>query len=159
MFKTYKRYKNGGEVLIHSEVDRKLSDYRALLTIAIFFAKEGKSVKLNPEIHFKSNEYKEIYGSLFGTLFERKCPDLTVNGKYYEYESFVPPFKKGKVSNMISNGLKQASRIILDNNRGCSNRYILANIYNRLKDKSFKQDINEVWLYEKGKVRLIYKKK
>ena len=159
MFKTYKRYENGGKVLIHLGVDRNQDDYKDLLSIANFFAKEGKSVQLNPVVHFKSDEYKQIYKSLIGTIYERKCPDLIINEKFYEYESFIPPFKKGKVSHMISNGLKQASRIVIDNNRGCSDRYILTSIYNRLRNKNFKNDIGEVWVYEKGKVRLIYKKK
>jgi len=158
MFKVYKRYECGGKVWIHSAVDRKLSDFKALLTIANVFAGEGKEVKLMPRFHFKSNEYKQIYGCLIGTVYERKCPDLSVNGKFYEYESFVSPFKKRKISNMISHGLKQSSRIIIDNNKGCRDYYILTNIYNRIKDKNFKYRINEVWLYEKGKVRLIYKK-
>ncbi|MDR0680420.1 MAG: hypothetical protein LBG15_01005, partial [Dysgonamonadaceae bacterium] len=94
-----------------------------------------------------------------GTGYERKCPDLIINGKYYEYESYTPPFKKEKISHMIKKGLRQASRIIIDNNKGCSDRYILNSIYNRLRDKNFKNNIDEVWLYEKGRVRLIYKKK
>ena len=159
MFKTYKNYKNGGKVLIHSEVDRRQSDYTDLLTIANIFAKEGNVVKLTPPVHFKSYIYKEIYGLLIGTHYERKCPDLKIGELFYEYERFSPPFKKNKISNMISQGIKQSSRIIINNNKGCSDRYILTNIYNRLRDKNFKNNINEVWLYEKGKVRMIYKKK
>jgi hypothetical protein len=60
---------------------------------------------------------------------------------------------------MISKGLKQASKVIIDNNKGCSDRYILTNIHNRLRDKNFKNNIDEIWVYEKGKVRLIYKRK
>ena len=78
MFKTYKKYKNGGEVLIHSEVNRNKSDYKDLITMANVFAKEGKTVKLTPPIHYKSDNYKEIYGSLIGTLYDRKCPDLKI---------------------------------------------------------------------------------
>ena len=158
MFKIYKQYKNGGKVLIHTEVDRKLSDFKTLLTISNLFAKEGKTVEITPRVHFKSDEYKEIYGSLIGTAYKRKCPDLQIDEMFYEYESFIPPFKKEKVSHMIKKGLQQSSRIIIDNNKGCNVRYILKNIHNRLRDKSFKLDINEVWLYEKGKVELIYEK-
>jgi hypothetical protein len=28
--------------------------------------------------------------------YERKCPDLIINGQYYEYENYRPPFKKEK---------------------------------------------------------------
>jgi len=159
MFKIYKRYKNGGKILIHSEVDRKQSDYTDLLTIANIFAKTGKIVRLTPSIHFKSDVYKKIYGSLIGTPYERKCPDLKIDSHFYEYESFNPPFMKRKIANMISHGTKQSSRIIINNNKGCSDRYILTNIYNRFRDKNFKNILMEVWLYEKGKVRIIYKKK
>jgi hypothetical protein len=99
-----------------------------------------------------------VFGQLKGTKYERKCPDLIADGVFYEYESFVPPFKKEKISHMITKGLKQASRIIINNNKGISERYIRDNIYKRLKDKNFKNEINEVWLYEKGKVWLLYKK-
>ena len=77
---------------------------------------------------------------------------------FYEYESFNPPFKKGKISNMISNGSKQSSRIIINNNKGATDGYILRNILRRLNDRNFNRDINEVWLYEKGKIRLLYKR-
>ena len=59
---------------------------------------------------------------------------------------------------MINKGSIQSSRIIINNNKGASDRYIRDNIYKRLKDKNFKNDINEVWLYEKGILRLLYKK-
>ena len=159
MFKTYKQYENGGEILIHPDVNRKKSDYKDLITIANAFAKEGKSVKLTPTIHFKSAEYKEIYGSLIGTVYERKCPDLKISELFYEYESYIPPFNKKKISHMIRKGTEQSSRIIINNNKGCRDRYILSNIHNRLKNKNFKNNIDEVWIYEKGNVRLIYTKK
>jgi len=158
MYKTYKKYKNRGEVLIHEIVDKKKSDYKIILTIANEFAKQGKTVKLTPIVHFKSAEYKEIYGLLSGTVYERKCPDFKIDDLFYEYESFNPPFKKRKISNMISHGAKQSSRIIINNNKGASDRYIMDNIYKRLKDKTFRYDIDEVWLYEKGKIRLLFKK-
>ena len=158
MFKAYKQYENGGKVLLSENINKKESDYRFLITIANTFAREGKIVTLVPTVHFKSDEYKEIYGSLIGTIYEHKCPDLKIGELFYEYESFEPPFKKRKIANMISHGAKQSSRIIINNNKGASDRYIKRNIYERLNDKNFKQDIDEVWLYEKGKLRLLFKK-
>jgi hypothetical protein len=76
---------------------------------------------------------------------------------FYEYERFDPPFKKRKIANMISHGAKQSSRIIINNNKGASDRFIIRSIKDRLKDKDFKYDINEIWLYEKGRVRLLFK--
>jgi len=59
---------------------------------------------------------------------------------------------------MIKKGTIQSSRIIINNNKGSSDRYIRTNIYNRLVEKNFKKNIDEVWIYEKGKVRLLFKK-
>ena len=158
MFKIYKQYENGGQVLIHSEVDRHKPDYKDLLTIAIFFAKGKKDVRLTPSVHFKSATYKEIYSSLIATPFERKCPDLKIGEFFYEYESYIPPFKKKKISHMIRKGTEQSSRIIINNSKGASDRYIVRNVYERLKDKNFTRKIDELWIYEKGKVRLLLKK-
>jgi hypothetical protein len=54
---------------------------------------------------------------------------------------------------MIKKGSIQSSRIIINNNKGASDRYIRQNIVKRSSDKTFKHNIDEVWLYEKGKVR------
>lgn len=149
-----KTYKNGGELLIHPDVDKKKSDYKDIYTIANQFAKIGKEVKVTPSVHFKSDAYKEIYGSLIGTKYDRKCPDLQVGDTFYEYESFVKPFKKEKIKAMISHGLKQSSRIIINNTKGANDRFINRSIRTRIAQGL---KIDEVWLYEKGKIRLIYK--
>ena len=157
MFNIYKKYKNGGKILIHPKVDRKKNDYKDLLTIANRFAQKGNIVRLNPSIHYKSYEYKAIYGSLIDTIYERKCPDLKIRDKFYEYESYIPPFNKKKISHMIKKGAEQSSQIIINNNKGASDRFILRNVKERINDKNFKHEINEVWLYEKGNVRLLFK--
>jgi mannitol-1-phosphate/altronate dehydrogenase len=72
---------------------------------------------------------------------------------FYEYESYRPPFKKEKISHMIKKGVLQSARIIINNNKGTSDRFIQQNIIKRLKNKTFKLNIEEIWLYEKGKVR------
>lgn len=155
-FTVYKKFKNGGEVRIYNEVDKKASDYKDHLTIATNQAKEGKVAEVMPRIHYKDEGYKELYGDLIGTNYERKCPDLRINGVFYEFESFVPPFKLRKISNMISNGLKQSSRIIINNNNtGVSDGYILRSIYGRIKEDI---NIEEVWVLEKKKIRIVYKK-
>jgi len=158
MFKTYKQYENGGKVLIHKSINNKGSDYKPLISIANFFAQEGKIVKLNPVVHFKSDEYKQIYKSQIGTIYERKCPDLQIDGLFYEFESYIPPFNKGKISHMLKEGLKQSSRIIINNTKGAADRYIKRLIYDRINNKTFTYNIDEVWIYEKGKLRLLFKK-
>ncbi len=136
----------------------KGSDYKDTLTIARNFAENGDIVKVTTKLHHKDLRYDEVFGMLRGTVYERKCPDLIINGITYEYEGYAGEWTKRKISNMLSHGLKQSDRVIIDNNKGCSERYIRRCIYDRINDKNFIYDINEVWLYEKGNVRILYKK-
>lgn len=152
--KVVKEFNNGGKFSIYSTVEKDKSDYKDLVTIGRFFAEKGNNVVLTPRVHIKSPMYEKIYGDLIGTRYERKCPDLKINGKFYEYESFEKPWKKQKVGRMLSHALKQSNRIIIDNNIGCSLRYFRKLIYGRINSGS---DIKEVWIYEKGKCSLIYK--
>jgi hypothetical protein len=154
-FKLERKYPNGGTLYIHSDADKEKNDYKAILTIARIFAKEGKTVRITPRLHHKSEEYRSIYGSLIGTRYERKCPDFQVDGVFYEYEGFIKPWNKKKVGRMLSHGLDQSSRIIIDNTKGCSERFIRKQIMARIHLP--KQSIEEVWIYEKGNVRLFYK--
>jgi hypothetical protein len=156
-FKLYKSFDSGGRIEIIDGYAPK-SDHNDLVSIARNFAISGKVVQIPTPIHHRDAAYKQVFGTLIGTRYERKCPDLIIDGKFYEYESFSPPFKKRKVSNMISHGAEQAERIIINNNKGCCDRYIMANIHNRLKNKKFTHNIDEVWTYEKGKLRLLFKK-
>jgi hypothetical protein len=153
-FSVYREYSNGGRIEVMDGYVGK-SDHKDLRTIATEWAKEGKVVQITTAVHYKDDLYGQVFGPLKGTKYERKCPDLIVDGVFYEYESFLPPFKRGKISHMITKGLKQASRIIINNNKGASDRFIQRNIIRRLSDKSFKYSINVIWLYEKGKVRQI----
>jgi len=150
----YKRFKNNGKIEI-IEGYKKKSDHRDLISISRFFAEKGDNVKITTNIHFKDEKYKEVFGALIGTKYERKCPDLIINGKFYEYESFMPPFSKLKIKNMLKHGVVQSNNLVLDNNKGASDRYIIKLIHQRIK---LGQNINEVWIYEKGEVRMLYKK-
>ena len=150
-----KEYDNGGVVKIMKDYDDKKNDYKAILTIANYFAQNGAEVLMPHPLHVKSQEYKKVFGKLIGTKYESKCPDLIINGTFYEFEGFVRPWKKQKVGRMISHGLAQSNRIIIDNNKGCSDRFIRKAIMARANLP--KQDIQEVWIYEKGIPRLFYK--
>ena len=118
--------------------------------------------------HFKNNfrkrkepsdEQRKLYPRRFCRVNQkRKCPDLKIDELFYEYESFNPPFKKRKIANMISHGAKQSSRIIINNSKGASDRFIRRSVYDRLTDSNFVYDIDELWLYEKGELRLLFKK-
>lgn len=153
-FKLAKEYKSGGKVFIHPMVDKSKTDYKAIHTIGNIFAKKGEVVKITPSVHYKSAEYNNIYGSLKDTIYERKCPDLKIGDNFYEFESFVPPFKKQCIRRMLSHGLKQSSHIIINNSKGANDRYIHRSIMGRVSQGV---NIQEVWLYEKGKLRLFYK--
>jgi hypothetical protein len=54
---------------------------------------------------------------------------------------------------MLSNGLKQSSRIIINNSNGASDQGITEKINGLLNNNAI---IDEVWLYEKGKLRRFY---
>ena len=90
----------------------------------------------------------------------KKIPDQVGNdGIFYEYESYKRPFRSKKISHMIKRGFEQSNRIVIDNNKGASDRFIINGVYNRINDKAFKHEIMELLLYEKGRVRTLYKRK
>ena len=153
-FKTVKTFENGGKIEIIDGYKKK-SDHSDLVSISRFFAGKGNCVTITTDIHFKDEKYQEVFGALIGTKYNRKCPDLIINGTFYEYESYSPPFKKEKLFNMLKRGFLQSSYIIIDNNKGASDRFIKQKLGERLR---MGQIIDEVWLYEKGKIRLLYKK-
>jgi hypothetical protein len=133
----------------------KKSDHKDLFVIARYLAEQGHCVQITTSIHFKDPLYDEVFGKLKGTKYYRKCPDFIIDSEFYEYESFVPPFNKRKIGNMIARGVKQYPFLIVNNNKGASDRYIKKIITNHIK---IGDDIKKVWLYEKGRIRLFYKK-
>jgi hypothetical protein len=154
-FKLLKAFPNGGRIEIMDEFVKK-SDYEDLLLIADFFAQQGKVVLIPTEVHYKDAKYKQIYGKLMGTVYERKCPDLIIDGRFYEYESYLSPFKKEKISNMMSAGFKQSTRIII-NNGGADDNFIQKCILNRINEENVHYQIDEVWVLETGTLRVLYK--
>lgn len=154
-FKLEHKAENGGSLYIHQDVEKDKTDYKDMKRICLQFAKTGHEVRMTPRLHYRSEEYKKIYGSLTGTKFEKKCPDFSVDGVFYEYEGFAKPWNKKKIRNMISHGLKQSDRIVINNTKGCSDRYLRKAIVARLRFPEIK--VSEVWVYEKGNVRFFYK--
>ena len=122
LFTLYKSFSSGGYVLIMSGVDKSNPDYCDLLSISCFFANKGSSVYILAPIHYKDLKYRKVFGALIGTMYYRRCPDLLIDGDYYEYESYERPFKSRKISHMIKRGAEQSNRIIIDNNKGASDR-------------------------------------
>lgn len=153
LFFLIKQYNDGGAVWIMKGLDPSKPDSADLLHIADCFARMGCTVALPLPLHFKSDSYQLVYGALMGTKFERKCPDLIVDGVFYEYESFVRPWNKRKLSNMLTDGLRQSDRIILDNRGGTSIRQILRAIRSRINVNA---QIKEVWVYDGDSVVDIY---
>lgn len=153
LFTIMKAFKGGGSIRLMAGVDKDKPDYKAILTLATLFAKEGHQVKILTSCHFKSQEYQEVFGFLNGTKFERKCPDLLIDGNFYEYEGYERPWNIKKVSRMFTHGLKQSDRIIINNTKGCSDRYLRRQIKDRL---NIGMPITEVWTYEKGNKRLVF---
>lgn len=153
-FKKTQTFDNGGAYLEHRQTDKTANDYNMVKRVGLEFARMGAEVKATPKLHFKDPEYKKVYGSLTGTKYERKCPDLLIDGKFYEVESFNGKWTKNKLKRMLSNGLLQSDRIIINNTKGGSDRIIRKFV----KAREHKiANILEVWLYEKGKIRLFYK--
>jgi len=154
LFVLYREYPDGGKVLLMKDLDKSKSDYNDLLVIADQFAHLGHVVRVLKSVHYKDPLYREIFGDLVETRFYRKCPDLLVDTEFYEYEGYEKPWRKQKVQRMLTNGLRQSSRVIINNNKGVVDRHIRRLIMARV---NLKASIDEVWVYEKGAIRLIYK--
>lgn len=159
LFRTYKTFWGKGSVLVMAGLDRTTSDYTDLISIACCLARGGHEVKVLASTHYKDPVYREVFGELIGTAYYRKCPDFLVDGIFFEYESYQRPFKAHKISHMIKRGAEQAQHIIIDNNKGASDRYIINMIVKRLNDKCFRGEINELYVYEKGKIRCLFHNK
>ena len=156
VFVLYREYESGGRIFLNKNLNKSKSDYNDLLNIARSFAGKGHIVVIPGTVHYKDPLYKLLFKSLIGTRYYRKCPDLIIDDSCYEYESYVRPWSKRKSSNMLSNGLRQSDCVILDNNKGASDRFMRRLIISRIRIGS---QIKEVWLFEKGKVRMFWKRK
>lgn len=148
-----KKYKNGGQVLASSLVDKTASDFQSVLDCCNHFAKLGKTAEVMPTIGVNSPLYKEFFGDLIGTPFDGKCPDFSVDGLLYELEGF-DSLGKNTLSRMFKRGLKQSSRIVLTDD-GSTTNHILKVINYRVKVEG--QKIDEVWILRKdGKLEQVY---
>ena len=151
------KFESGGVLYVMDGLDKDASDYNDIVAIGRRFAELGNLVQVLGNIHFKNQDYEKYFGSLIGSEYYKKCPDLRIGDKLFEYEGFVGSWSKRKLSRMLSHGAKQSPFLIIKNTRGCSDRFILRSIKDRLCDKNYHHEVKEVWLYEKGQVRLLYK--
>lgn len=155
-YETKKEYPNGGKVQVHQLVNPDDSDFKKLMSIAEFFAKQGLETKLTPKMSRPQKfVYQNIYHSLMGTKYKGKCPDLLIDGKWYEHEGFTSSNPKNAFRNMMYDGLIQSNRLIIDR-PDLTERYMRRSIVGRVNRG---EDIEEVWLREQdGKLTLLYKK-
>ena len=109
-----KRYKNGGTIEIYADLEHRGSDHKRVYACCRHFARRGKQTIIMPNIHYKDPLYKIIFKTLIGTRYERKCPDFSVNGVFYEHESFTSLNGKRTFKNMLKRGTRQSERIIIE---------------------------------------------
>lgn len=150
------RSEGTGTVTINKFVNRNDSDFQKLNEVATFFAREqGAEVILTPKMSRPTKfQYECVYSSLIGTKYEGKCPDLNVDGAWYEHEGFISDNPKRAFRNMLNDGLKQANRLIIDK-PNLTDAYMKRIIRQRIKDG---QDIEEIWIKESSELRILYKK-
>lgn len=147
-----KKYDNGGEIRKHSLVDPKDSDYKVVRKSADWFAKSGEKVDLLPryDATLKNPEYAKLYADLKDTKYWGKCPDMRINGLYYENEGHQG---SGDYSKMLRRGVKQSDNIILQYT-GQSDSYLKKLIKFRINEG---QEINEVWIDNNGELTQFFK--
>ena len=145
-----------GLIRINRLVNQNDNDYNKLYQIAEYFADKGSVVELAPKMSRSSNfEYESLYYDLIGTKYEGKCPDLKIDGLWYEHEGFITDNPKRAFRNMLSHGLKQSNRIIMDK-PDLTDRHMKRCIQNRINNG---EDIVEIWLRDNdGNITLLYKK-
>lgn len=159
-FILYKTFPSGGTVSLMTGLDKTSSDYSDLISIACCFARAGRYVIILSPVHYKDQLYGQVFGKLIGTKYERKCPDLLIDGNYYEYESYERPYETEKIERMISRGAKQAPNIVIDIRESSVTKKVISNKVQRLKgQKSFKSQIASVWIYDGEIVEMVYKNK
>lgn len=144
-----------GTIEISHLVNKGDNDYDRLISVARYFAVDGANVILTPKMTRPPRfEYDCVYGSLRGTLYDGKCPDLKIGNHWYEHEGFTTDNAKKAFRNMLNHGLKQSDRLIIDK-PDLTDAYMKRVIEQRVKDG---QTITEVWLKEDDGLRLLYKK-
>ena len=141
--------------MIYNAIDRTTEDFRRILSCAKHFAQQGKDVVMPPklDVPYKNPAYDVLFGSLKGTLYYGKCPDLLVDGQGYEHEGYVTENHKHAIKNMLKHGLTQSDRIIIDK-VDLTDNYIRARIKGKVKEGKM---VTEVWIREEESLKLVYK--
>jgi hypothetical protein len=140
-----KTYENNGTIKVYESVDRNAVDYPKILACCKAFAKQGKQTVILPTVHKNDPLYKVIYKDLIGTVYEKKCPDFMVDGKFYELEGFTGNKRMRSFRNMITRGCTQSDCLVIED-CGISRRWAEKNIGLRVTQGA---KISEVWILEK----------
>lgn len=150
--KTIKTYDNGGRIDVYKTINDTTDDYKRIYAAADYFAKQGKKVTLLPKIDSPVNcyDYERIYEGLIGTKYYGKCPDLIIDGDFYEHEGYATKNDKNALRNMLNHGHLQSDKLIIER-VNLQNWYILRAIKR-------KPDIKEVWIKDGAALTLFYKK-
>jgi isopropylmalate/homocitrate/citramalate synthase len=150
----FEYYPSNGIIEIYNCVNRTCSDFESLLQICRFFAIQGKHCIILPKsLHRKSQEYQFIFKKLFGSRYEGKCPDLLIDGMFYEHEGHISQNEKKAFRNMMNRGSAQASRIIIED-CNISNSFMLRSIAGKQK---IGVKIEELWILNQNELKQIYK--
>lgn len=148
-------FPNGGMVVVYNAIDRSTEDFRRILSCAKYFARQGKLVVMPPKLNvpYKNPVYDILFGTLRGTPYYGKCPDLLVDGVWYEHEGFTRSNPKSNFSNMLHRGLAQSDHIIIEK-CGLSERIMRKSIRDRLVSGI---RIKEIWIHEDEQIVLFFK--
>lgn len=149
-FNKVQSFNNGGKHLQHVLVDPATKDFKDVSNICSEFAKKGNKTLQLPSVNFK-NKY---YDYLFKDAYKNKCPDLKVDDKFFEFESYSGKWNNRKIRNMLNKGLKQSDNVIIDIRKSkITDRLIKQTIYKMINGG---KKINEVWLYDSTGIRLLF---
>lgn len=148
------QYPSGGSVVVYNSINRGTDDYQRILSCAKYFAKQGKTAVMTPklDVPYKNPAYDKIYGSLKGTPYYGKCPDLMVDKQGYEHEGYITENHKHALKNMLKHGLIQSDKIIIDKT-DLTDNYIKARIKGKINEG---KKVTEVWIRDDDTLNLIY---
>lgn len=147
-------YENDGSLTVYNSIDRTTGDFHRIRCCAEFFAKQGKTVIMTPKLNvtYKNPAYDMIYGTLKGTPYYGKCPDLLIDEVWYEHEGFSGENPKRSFRNMCYHGLKQCDRLILED-CGLTFGFMYRSLLGRIDRK---EKIKEVWIHTEQEMQLLY---
>ena len=147
-------YPNGGKVVVYNAIDRNTEDYKRILSCATFFAQQGKLVVMPPKLDapYKNPAYDMIFGTLRGTPYYGKCPDILVDGGWYEHEGYTRVNPKTNFSNMCRRGFRQSDKIIIER-CNLTDGYMLRSIKGQMKSGV---RISELWVHTEDGCRRVF---